>query len=120
VRNPLSKVNQFDVRGEEGVQGEVQHKVGDEVHQSDNFPDLNTVRGCDRSATVDLEGLVDVQISFDNGDENLFEGSVEVQCKVQNEEDFKEEEQSGEEEESEEEEVHNYEGTDRETIGEEW
>jgi len=34
--------------------------VGDEVHQSDNLPNLNYVRGCERSAEVNVEGLVDV------------------------------------------------------------
>ncbi|QCD85803.1 hypothetical protein DEO72_LG3g324 [Vigna unguiculata] len=54
LRNHLPQVKETDVRGEEGVQDEV-------------------------------EGLVDVQISLDNGDHNLFEGSVEVQCQVHNE-----------------------------------
>jgi len=62
LRNHLPQVKETDVRGEEGVQDEVHHKVEDEVHQ------------------VDVEGLVDVHISLDNGDHNLFEGSVEVQC----------------------------------------
>ena len=54
LRNHLPQVKETDVRGEEGVQDEV-------------------------------EGLVDVQISLDNGDHNLFKGSVEVQCQVHNE-----------------------------------
>jgi len=94
MRNHLPEVNQTDVRDEEGVQDEVKHKVGDEVHQYDNLPDPKSVRGCERSAKVDVEGLVDVQISFDNGDQNLFEGSVEVQCQVQNEQESEEEEQT--------------------------
>ena len=92
LRNHLPQVNETNVRGEEGVQDEVQHRVGDEVYQSKNLPNPNFVRGCERSPEVDVEGLVDVHISLDNGDHNLFEGSVEVQCQVHNEQESDQEE----------------------------
>ena len=88
----MPQVNETNVRGEEGVQDEVQHRVGDEVYQSKNLPNPNFVRGCERSPEVDVEGLVDVHISLDNGDHNLFEGSVEVQCQVHNEQESDQEE----------------------------
>ena len=69
-----------------------------------------------------VEGLVDVQISLDNGDHNLFEGSVEVH----NEQEFDQVEHTEKENESEEEEYNDseedcsYQILDRETIGDEW
>ena len=85
--------------------------------------DPNSVKGYERSPEVDVEGLVDVQISLHNGDQNLFERSVEVQCQLHNEQDSEQEEQTKKEEESEEgedgedEEDRSYEASDRETTG---
>jgi len=64
------------------------------------------------------EGLVDIQISLDNGDHNLFEGSVEVNNEQESDqvEHIEKKNESDEEEYSDNEENASYVISDRETT----
>ncbi|XP_027911494.1 uncharacterized protein LOC114170206 [Vigna unguiculata] len=120
----------------EEVRREVHEKVNmeveEEVHEvqvevqmgGDGLSDCEVqshVRG-EEGVQEEDEGLVDVQISLDHGDHNLYEGSVEVNNEQESDqvEDIEKENESEEEEYSDSEEDGSYVISDRETTGDEW
>jgi len=117
---------------EEEVDEEVNEEVNEQVHEvevevqigGDGLSECEVqshLRG-EEGVQHEVKGLVDVQISLDNGDHNLFEGSVEVHNEQESDqvEHTEKENESEEEEYSDSEEDGSYQILDRETTGDKW